>query len=169
VSARINPYQQYSLYAIYSAAGGAPLASSCVAPPTALMDNGGPLAAPAAQSQPFWRALAGSEAAFAACDKFVAASSNLSAPMLLGRSTISVEAATAVPDAFQSVLGPQRQRLAKLNQFQSPDMSTLVGCYGELQAAFEHSVDPNTDSSSTTVPDVIGTPATGPLALSCGG
>lgn len=169
VSARINPYQQYSLYAVYSAAGGAPLASPCVAPPTAIVDNGGPLAAPAAQSQPFWQALSGSEAAFAACDKFVAASSNLSAPMLLGRSTISVEAATAVPDALQPMLGPQRQRLANLNQFQSPDMSTLVGCYAELQAAFEHSVDPTTDSSSTSVPDVIGTPATGPLALACGG
>ena len=50
VSARINPYQQYSLYAVYSAAGGAPPATSCVKPPSAIMDNGGPLAAPAAPS-----------------------------------------------------------------------------------------------------------------------
>ena len=88
--------------------------------------------------------------------------------MLLGRATITVEGASAVPDMLQGMLGPQRQRLAKLNQFQSPDMATLVGCYAELQAAFEHSVDPNTDASATSVPDVIGTPATGPLALACG-
>jgi TadE-like protein len=169
VSARINPYQQYSLYAVYSAAAGAPLATSCVAPPSALLGNGGPLAAPATQSQPFWQALAGSAVTGVGCGRIVAGSADLSAPMLLGRATITVEAANGVPDALQPMLGPQRQRLAKLNQFQSPDMATLVGCYAELQAAFEHSVDPSTDSSSTSVPSVIGTPATGALALSCGG
>ena len=46
-------------------------------------------------------------------------------------------------------------------------MATLIGCYSELQAAFEHSVDPThrpvADRSSRRR---IGAFATGPLALS---
>jgi TadE-like protein len=167
VSARINPYQQYSLYAVYSAASGAPLPTSCVSPPSGLLTNAGPIAAPAAATQPFWQPAANSTAASAQCTKVLANGSGLSAPMLLGRTKITAEAASDVPGFLQPALGTQRQRVTTLNQFESPDMSTLVGCYPELQAAFAHSVDPTTDTSSTTVPGVIGAPATGPLALSC--
>jgi hypothetical protein len=167
VSARINPYQQYSIYAAYTAASGAPLPTSCVKPPPALIGNGGPLAPPATATQPFWQAAAGTTATSATCGKILSNSAGLSAPMLLGRTAITVEAAADPPAMLVPIVGTQRQRLATLNQFESPDMATLVGCYGELQAAFEHSVDPSTDTSPTSIPSVIGTPAAGPLALSC--
>ncbi|HEV3086058.1 MAG TPA: TadE family protein [Candidatus Elarobacter sp.] len=168
VSARINPYQQYSVYAAYSAASGAPLPTSCVTPPSGLVTNGGPLAAPASPTQPFWQPSAGSTATSAICGKALENSSALSAPMLLGRTAITVEAANDTPAALVGIIGSQRRRVATLNQFESPDMATLIGCYGELQAAFEHSVDPSTDASATTIPSVIGAPAAGPLSLSCG-
>jgi hypothetical protein len=168
VSARINPYQQYSVYAAYTAAAGAPLPTSCVKPPSALIGNGGPLAAPATATLPFWQPSAGSTATSTTCGRTLANSSNLSAPMLLGRTAITVEAANDSPAMLVPVIGTQRQRIATLNQFESPDMATLIGCYGELQAAFEHSVDPSTDTSPTSIPSVIGAPAAGPLALSCG-
>jgi hypothetical protein len=167
VSARINPYEQYSLYAAYSAAAGAPLPTSCVKPPTGLISNTGPLAAPATQTQPFWEPSAGTAVASVVCGKILANGTGLSAPMLLGRTAITVEAATDVPAMLQSAIGSQRQRLSTLHQFESPDMATLVGCYAELQGAFSSSVDPTTDASQTVVPSVIGTPANGPLALSC--
>ena len=167
VSARINPYQQYSVYAAYSAAAGAPLPTSCVTPPPDLIGNAGPLAAPATATQPFWQPAAGSSATGATCGKVLSNSSDLSAPMLLGRTAITVEAANESPEMLAPLFGPQRERTATLNQFESPDMATLVGCYAELQAAFEHSVDPTTDSSAPSIPSVIGTPASGPLALSC--
>jgi len=167
VSARINPYQQYSVYAAYSAAAGAPLPTSCVTPPGDLIANGGPLASPATPTLPFWQPASGSTATGATCGKVLSTSSGLSAPMLLGRTAITVEAANESPAMLIPLFGTQRERVATLNQFESPDMATLVGCYGELQAAFEHSVDPSTDTSPTSVPSVIGAPAAGPLALSC--
>ena len=91
--------------------------------------------------------------------------------MMLGHASITVNASTDVPNTLQAVAGAQTQRGATLNEFQSPDMATLVGCYGELQAAFEHSTDPASDPTPPTVTNPIAQFANGPLALSgsCGG
>jgi hypothetical protein len=171
VSAEINPYQQYSLYAAYSAAAGAPLATSCTAPPSGLLGDAAPLAAPATPTLPFWQPAANTAAAAVTCSKTLASSAALSAPMMLGHASITVNASTDVPNTLQAVAGAQTQRGATLNEFQSPDMATLVGCYGELQAAFEHSTDPASDPTPPTVTNPIAQFANGPLALSgsCGG
>jgi len=169
VSAEINPYQQYSLYAAYAAAAGSPLTITCATPPPALLQDGAPLAAPATGTLPFWQPTANSGTATATCGKTLA-NGGLSTPMLLGRAQIQVNAATDVPAMLQPLTGPQASRGAVLNAFQSPDMATLVGCYGELQAAFERSVNPQTDPSPVTPPSPIGSFASGGLALSgsCG-
>ena len=166
VSAEISPYQQYSLFAAYSAAAGAPIAAGCATPPPALIQNGAPLAAPATQTLPFWQPT-GATSATTTCGKALANGGALSAPMLLGRSSISVDAASAAPSMLSS-LSAQQHRGATLNAFQSPDMATLIGCYSELDGAFEHSVDPTTDTSSPPPPLPIAQFATGPLALSPG-
>jgi hypothetical protein len=169
VSAEISPYQQYSLYAAYSAAAGAPLPNACATPPPALLQDGAPLASPATGTLPFWQPSANSGTATATCGKTLA-SGGLSAPMLLGRAKIQVSAASDVPAMLQPLTGPQSSRGAILNAFQSPDMATLVGCYGELQNAFERSVSPQTDPTPPNTPSPIGSFATGPLSLSgaCG-
>jgi hypothetical protein len=170
VSAETNPYQQYSLYAAYSAASGSPLATACATPPPDLLENRGPLAAPAAATQPFWQP-SSTATTQTTCDKTLASQAGLSSPMLLGRSAVTVSAASDVPTTLQPVAGSQTVRSATFNAFHSPDMTTLVGCYDELQTAFEHSADPSTDTSPPTPTAPETTYPTGPLALSgnCGG
>ena len=170
VSAQINPYQQYSLYAAYSAAAGAPLATSCTAPPSGLIGDAGPLAAPATPTLPFWQPAANSAWTAVACGKTLAAGAGLSAPMMLGHAAITVNASSDVPSTLQAVAGAQTQRGATLNEFESPDMATLVGCYSELQAAFEHSTNPVSDPAPAVVTSPIAQFASGALALSgsCG-
>lgn len=171
VSAEINPYQQYSLYAAYSAAAGSPLPTTCATPPPALIQNGSPLAGPATQTLAFWQPAQNTSAANTICGKTLATGAGLSSPMLLGRAAITVSTSSDVPTTLQPFAGAQTQRRATLNAFRSPDIATLVGCYGELQAAFEHSMDPTTDPAPASPPAVIATFATGPLSLSggCGG
>ena len=170
VSSEISPYQQYSLYAAYAAAAGSPLTNVCATPPPALLQDGAPLAAPATGTLPFWQPSANTGTATTTCGKTLANGGGLSAPMLLGRSQIQVNAASDVPAMLQPLSGALTNRGAVLNAFQSPDMATLVGCYGELQTAFERSVSPQTDPSPPNTPDPIGSFQTGALSLSgnCG-
>ncbi|HZW53323.1 MAG TPA: TadE family protein [Candidatus Elarobacter sp.] len=169
VSAEKNPYQQYSLYAAYSAASGFPLGTPCATPPPDLVQNAGPLAAPATATQAFWQP-SGSATAQATCGKTLAGS-GLSAPMMLGRNAVTVSATSDVPTTMQPFAGSQTQRTATMNAFHSPDMATLVGCYSELQSAFEHSADPSTDPATPDqIPAALSSYDTGPLVLSgfCG-
>ena len=168
VSAEINPYQQYSLYAAYSAAAGSPLPGTCATPPPALITNGAPLAAPAAATLGFWQPAGNTATAGVVCGKTVSNGAGLSAPMLLGRSAITVSAASDVPVTLQPFTGSQTQRGATLNSFRSPDMATLIACYPEMQAAFEHSIDPSTDPGPAVVTPPIATFATGSLTLGGG-
>jgi hypothetical protein len=169
VSAEQNPYQQYSLYAAYSAASGFPLGTVCATPPPDLVQNSGPLAAPATATQPFWQP-SSTATAQAVCGKTLAGT-GLSAPMMLGRNAVTVSASSDVPTTLQPFAGTQTQRTATMNAFHSPDMATLVGCYSELQLAFEHSVDPATDpASASQLPTAMSSYGTAPLVLSgtCG-
>ncbi|GAC1614217.1 MAG: hypothetical protein NVS4B13_09000 [Candidatus Elarobacter sp.] len=171
VTAEIHPYQQYSLYAAYSAAAGAPLVTPCATPPPGLIRNGAPLALPVTPTLAFWQPAANSTTATATCGRALSSGVGLSAPMLLSRAAITVTASSSVPATLQPVIGAQTQRGATLNAFRSPDMATLVGCYDELQTAFERSVDPTTDPTPAFVPVVITRYDTQPLTLSarCGG
>jgi hypothetical protein len=164
VSAEISPYTQYSLYAAYQAASGAPLATPCVTPPPALLSDGAPLQSPASQTLPFWQPSSGSSSASVSCGKTAEIGGGLSAPMLLGRAAITVSTGSDVPLMLPGN-GSQTVRGASLNAFTSPDMATLIACYPELQSAFARSVNPQSDASPPTAPAPIGTPATGALAL----
>jgi hypothetical protein len=166
VSAEINPYQQYSLYAAYNAAAGSPLPASCATPPPALLTDGAPLAAPAAGTLPFWQPSTGSASTAVTCGRALTSGGGLSAPMLLGNAQINVTAATDAPAALQPFIGAQQQRGATLTGFESPDMTIMIGCYDELQHAFEHSIAPATDPSPPSPPQPITTYDTGSLTLS---
>ncbi|MDB5027204.1 MAG: hypothetical protein JWO66_893 [Candidatus Eremiobacteraeota bacterium] len=171
VSAESNPYQQYSLYAAYSAAAGSPIATPCATPPPGLLENGVPLAAPAKGTPAFWQPSGSSTITTASCGRTIANGAGLSTAMMLGRSSITVSASSDVPKTLQPFAGATTQRSATMNAFRSPDMATLVACYSELQTAFERSVDPTTDPSPPTVPQPITSLPTGSLILSgsCGG
>jgi hypothetical protein len=172
VSAQSNPYDSYSVYAAYSAAGGTPITPPCNAPPAAsIIANTSPITDPAPASQPFWQPVTGSVAATPTCGRTVSTASGLSAPKLLGHVQISVDAANAVPSFLQAFAGASTGWHASVNELQSPDMSTLVVCYPELSGAFASSVSPPAAIGAPPSNTAIAVPPNTPLALdaSCGG
>jgi hypothetical protein len=172
VSAQSNPYDSYSVYAAYSAAGGTPIVPPCNAPPAAsIIANTSPITDPAPASQPFWQPVSGSVTSTPTCGRTLSTASGLSAPKLLGHVQISVAASNTVPSFLQSLAGPTTDWQASVNELQSPDMSTLVACYPELSGAFANAVSPPAGVGAPPVTAPIGVPPSTPLALdpSCGG
>ncbi len=169
VSADIDPYEQYSLYAAYNAATGSPIPAPCMTPPSSLISDGAPLASPASGTLPFWQP-SGNTAAATTCGYTHMSGGGMSSPMLLGSSQVSVSTSSSTPSALQSFIGASTQRSASLNGFAAPGMAAMIGCFGELQSAFEHSIAPSTDPASPTVPQPITTYDTGALLMSgnCG-
>ena len=169
VSSQANPFDSYSLFAVYSSAGGVPIAPPCIAPPAAaIIGNSAPIATPAPISQPFWQPVGGSVSATPSCGRTISTAAGLSAPKLLGHVKITIDAANAVPSFIQQFAGSQTDWNASVNELHAPDMSTLVACYPELAAAFLNAVTPPAPSGAPPVNAPISTPATGPLALDGG-
>ncbi len=169
VSAQGNPFDQYSLYSVYSAAAGSPVVVPCGAPPAAMLSDGGPLVSPAAPSPQFWSPT-GTPAVSGTCGRAISTAAGLSGPKLLGHAMMTVDATNDVPLSLQAALGGSMPWNATVNQLESPDMGTLVACYPELQAAFAASVNPPAVSGSPPSVSAIAQPATTPLSLSasCG-
>lgn len=162
VSSQSNPYDSYSFYATYQAAAGTPLTPPCVAPPGGLLSGQGPLQSPAAPTQQFWQPASASVSA-PVCGRTV------SGTAVLGHAQFAVAAQSAVPAYLQSALGATTGWTASLNQLQPPDMGTLVGCYPELQSAFEASAKPATTNASSTPVSALTFPTNGlTLGGSCG-
>ena len=142
ISAEIHPFQQYSLYAMYAAAGGNPQQAACVAPPSPLLSQSGPVASPAPAAAPFWQPTAGSASTSATCNWTASTAAGLTTPKVFGFSKISVDATSDVPSFLQPFMGNTMNWNATMNQLRSPDMSAIALCYPQIGAAFESSVVP---------------------------
>jgi hypothetical protein len=161
VSAEINPFQQYSLYAMYSASSNRAAPVACTAPPGDLLANAGPLAAPAPAAQPFWQPSSGSTQTTTTCTRTFSAAPGLSTPKIFGSANVTVNATNDVPEFLQPFLGATMPWNATMNQMRSPDMAALAACYPKISAAFADSVNPPnpapalpaTDVQPITVPD----------------
>jgi len=163
VSSQSNPYDRYSFYATYAAAAGAPLAGKCPTPPDGLLSGGGPLQSPVAPTQQFWQP-AGDTVSAPVCGRTV------SGTAVLGYAKFAIAAQTNVPQYLQSIMGGTTAWSASLNQLQPADMGSLVGCYPELQNAFESSAKPPTTYGSATAIADLTLPTNGlTLSGSCGG
>jgi hypothetical protein len=142
VSNQLNPYDQYSLYAIYSAAGGAPLPNVCVTPPATLLSQGAPLTAPVPNAAPIWTPDPATVAVSTACTRVAESSGNLSATRLLLSDNTSVTAGIDPPPYVAAVVGNTSIFSAGLNQLTSPDMGSVTTCYTTLGQAFLNDTSP---------------------------
>jgi hypothetical protein len=166
VSAEINPYQQYSLYSMYAAAGNSAAPVACSAPPAELLANGAPLASPAPAAQAFWQPTSGSTLPTTTCTRTYSVASGLSTPKIFGSANVAVNATNDVPSLLQPFLGTAMPWNATMNQMRSPDMTALAACYPELSVAFQNSVHPPNPAPalpSTDVPPITA-PDTAPLS-----
>jgi hypothetical protein len=166
VSAEINPYQQYSLYAMYSASANAAAPVACTAPPGNLLSEGAPLTAPAPAAQPFWQPSGGSTQTATTCTRTFSAASGLSTPKVFGSANVTVNATSDVPEFLQPFLGGTMPANASMNQMRSPDMAAIAACYPKISAAFKDSVSPPNPPPALPGTDVppIATPDTAALA-----
>ncbi len=173
VSAEQNPYDQYSFYAAYEAAAGAPVVAPCSTPPPALVVDGSPIASPGQPTNAFFSAVGNASTGTSNCGTTISAASGLSSSKVLGYTTVNVAASNDVPDFLQSIIGTSSTPWnASVNELYSPTMGTLFTCYTELSNAFEASASPPTPPSAPpALPTPIAVPDTGALALngSCGG
>lgn len=142
VSAEINPYEQYSLYALYSAASGAAAPVACTTPAPALLSEEGPLASPAPSAAAFWQPTAGSTTTRATCTRTYSNAVGLTTPKIFGSAKVSVDATSDVPGYLQPFVGGTIPWNATMNQLRSPDMAALTACYPALGNAFRASVTP---------------------------
>ena len=166
VSAEINPYQQYSLYSMYSVAANKAAPVACSAPPGDLLSNAGPLAAPAPQAQPFWQPSSGSTTTGTTCTRTYSNAAGLTTPKIFGSANVSVAATNDVPSFLQPFLGATTPWSATMNQMRSPDMTAIGTCYPQIAAAFQDSVSPPNPAPPLPATDVqpIAAPDTAPLA-----
>jgi hypothetical protein len=171
VSAQSNPFQQYSLYAVYGAATGTTVAAPCSTPPPQILADGAPYATPATQSAPFWQPSTGSTTLSANCSRTLSTASGLTGPKLLGHAQLTVDATNDVPGPLQAAFGGTRTPWnATINELESPDMATLVACYPELRAGFAASVAGGGATEDGSVAPIV-QPRSDPLTLdsSCSG
>ena len=134
VSAQINPYQQYSLYAMYSAAANNAAPVACTAPPSDLLANAGPLASPAPTAPPFWQPTTGSTQSSTTCTRTYSTAAGLTTPKVFGSANVTVAATNDVPGFLQPFVGKTMPWSATMNQMRSPDMAALAACYPDLAA-----------------------------------
>ncbi len=168
VSAQGNPFDQYSLYSVYGAAVGTPVAAPCGLPPAQMLSDGSPLVAPAPPSPQFWQPT-GTPAVTGTCGRTLSTATGLSGPKLLGHAQMTVDATNDVPTSMQAAFGGATTPWnATVNELESPDMGTLVACYPELQAGFAASVDPAPANGSPPSVSAIVQPQTSPLTLNPG-
>jgi hypothetical protein len=164
VSSQSNAFDQFSFYAAYAAAAGTPVALPCPTPPPPLVQDAGPVAAPAQPSAPFWQPTA--IATSATCGHALVAGGTLSGTKVLHLARFTVQTQNAVPSILTNALGTTTTRGADLRAFASPDMGALIGCYPELQAAFAASVAPTQPPAANPPSPPALTYDTSPLAIS---
>ncbi len=171
VSARQDPYAQYSLLGAYNAAAGIQAPAPCATAPPDMLSDAGPIATPAKASAPFWQPSSGSATSSSVCGRTISNAAGLSRPQLLTRANMRVGGKTDVPAFLQPVLGATSSSTATVNELGSPDMAAVVGCYPEVQSAFEATATAASGGGALPAVAPIAQPDATALALAgnCGG
>jgi hypothetical protein len=180
VSNQLNPYVEYSFYVLYNSLGAvssnSPIPqSTCNAPTTDALTNSGSYPGPT--TAPFW--LATPSAPVVACaspNSQVAAFTGLNQTALALSNTPIVQAQAVVPPYLSAAMQfgkviqqPNMPANASLNFMKPADMSTLMTCHPDFQAAVGTSLAPTVPPSPTVtptaIPDVM--PSPGNLRETC--
>lgn len=172
VSDESNPYQTYSLGALYNGLPNVAAAEtySCSTPgPDALTNNPGDNTFPGPESPPFFQPTSTSGTCTPGPTALTGGS--LASPQLFLHTQSNITTQVAVPSWLQSTLGNFQLIGASQNYFDGPDVQTLLACYDDLRTddlglvVTDSLTDQtmNASSAPTPLPD---TPVTTPLTIS---
>jgi hypothetical protein len=168
VSDEANPYQQYSLGALYDGLPGiAPTeVYACVTPgPDALTNDPTNGTFPGPRSPSFFQPT-GAVSGTCTPGPTHLSGGTMASPMLFVHTQSTVTTAVSVPSYLQSALGANQHLSATQNFFDGPNVQTILTCYAELGTAVEQSLQHtalNVSSPATPLPD---SPNTAALTLS---
>lgn len=178
ISNELNPYVEYSFYALYNSLGSvsnnSPVPTqTCNAPTPDALYNGG--AYPGPTSGPFWTATAAPVAA--SCSQVNSQSASFSSGMnqtaiVLSNST-SIQAVSIVPGYLQAAMGFGKifsmstlNASASGNFIKPADMKTMMTCHPGLQGTVGASLVVTPPPSSLPSPTPLSEPVPAPTALS---
>lgn len=175
ISDEADPYQQYSLGALYDGLPG--IASSevyaCASPgPDALENNPADSTFPGPESPSFFQPLANTTLGSCSQGPTHLSGGDMTTPMLFVHTQSDISTEVSVPGFLQSTLGSLTQTLtAEQNYFDGPDVQTLLTCYDDgetddlgtviMESLTHYTLDAS--AAPTPLPD---TPNESPLALS---
>jgi hypothetical protein len=175
ISDEANPYEQYSLGALYDGLPGIAGAEvyACASPgPDALQNDPTDATFPGPKSPSFFRPLGGSSTV-GTCTQGPAhlSGGSLTEPELFIHTQSSITPQISVPSFLQNFMSATQNLSASQNFFDGPDVQTLLACYDDgttddLGTVIEDSLthaSMDTVSAPTPLPD---SPVTTPLSLS---
>jgi hypothetical protein len=175
VSDESNPYQQYSLGALYDGLPGIAAAEvyTCASPgPDALQNDPDNSIFPGPKSPPFFQPLANTTMGSCLQGPTHLSGGDMQTTMLFVHTQSNISTQVDVPSFLQSTIGALTQSLtASQNYFDGPDVQTLLTCYNDgetddlgtvvMESLTHYTLDAS--SAPTPLPD---TPNVTPLALS---
>ncbi len=174
VSDEANPYEQYSIGALYDGLPGIAPAEvySCASPgPDALQNDPSSGVFPGPKSPPFFQPISGTTVGTCAQGPTHLTGGNMATPQLFVHTDSDISTQVPVPGFLQHTLGALTQYLsASQNYFDGPDVQTLLACYydgstddlGTVVTDSLRNQDLNVVTAATPLPD---TPNTAPLTL----
>jgi hypothetical protein len=175
ISDEANPYQQYSLGALYDGLPGIAASEvyACASPgPDALQNDPATGIFPGPKSPTFFQPISGTTVGSCTQGPAHLTGGALASPQLFVHTQSTVSTQVPVPSFLQGTLGSMTQFLsASQNYFDGPDVQTLLTCYNDgqtddlgtvvMESLTHYTLD--AASAPTPLPD---TPVTTPLALS---
>ena len=163
VSNQAAPYVGYSLYDLYNAAASPSVSTNCSAPTIDALNNTGSFPGPAAQ--PFWQPIGGTTNGNCTKGTALLQGGSLSTPMLLMQTTSSVSTQVQIPSYLQATLGNSQNLSAAQNFFDTPDLGTIMQCYGELRTAVAQSLADTSVGAVSAAAPLPDSNSTAPLAI----
>lgn len=165
VSDEVNPYNQYSLTALYNGLPGVASSEtySCTSPDDEAFSNSGSFPGPT--TAPFFQPTA-SPSGSCTQGPVELSGGTMTAPMLFVGTQSSVTAQVSVPTYLQKLLGTTQSVSATQNFFDGPDVQTFLACYSTLGSAVMESLTYYTLNASTAPTPLPQSPNETPLALS---
>ncbi len=154
ISNEAVPYQNYSLYALYTGAVAPATNTACSIPTSDALTNSGTFPGP--QSAPFWQPLAGTTIGTCSKGTAVLQGGSLSSPLLFVQTLSTATTQVTVPGNLQGALGSNSTLYARENFFDTPDLPTIMNCFGELHTAVNASlsnVAQNAITAAAPIPD----------------
>ena len=139
VTSEINPYVDYSLYAVYKSVANPALPSySCTAPPVGILAQTAPLTGP--RSPAFWQPPVASISSSCRTTFGTYSGYAFVRPFLIEQTAQTFSAVQPAPSYLHAALGASSSLSATARYFRTPDIATVSYCFPDVSTAVRRSL-----------------------------